>query len=120
MKGMHAAVLVAMLLSLAGAVLLIQEEQPGMGNVNVEGENVISGTGTVVYVRLEGGFYGIIGNDGKRYYPLNLPEEYRVDGLTVRFEGVLRSDVATFHMWGTPIELRNIEVLGPSQGLNSE
>lgn len=111
MNGMYAVVAVAMLLSLAGAVLLMQAEPPGGGKGNVEDENVISGTGTVVYIRLEGGFYGIMGDDGKRYYPLNLPEEYRVEGLRVRFEGVIRSDVATFHMWGTPVELKSIEPL---------
>ncbi|MCS7242333.1 MAG: hypothetical protein NZ706_06645, partial [Candidatus Caldatribacterium sp.] len=42
-------------------------------------------TGTVVYVPLEGGFFGILGDNGVQYEPVNLPEEFRVDGLRVVF-----------------------------------
>ena len=69
----------------------------------------INGTGTVIYNPIEGGFYGIVGDNGKNYDPLNLGKEFQVDGLRVHFEGIKREDMASFHMWGTLIEIINIE-----------
>ncbi len=69
----------------------------------------INGTGTVRFIPIEGGFYGIVGNDGEHYDPINLGKEFQVDGLRVRFEAKKRDDQASFHMWGTLIEIINIE-----------
>jgi hypothetical protein len=71
--------------------------------------DLVRETGTVVYNQLEGGFYGIQSDEGARYEPLNLPPEYRIDGLKVMFRGVIRPDMATIHMWGKPLELLHIE-----------
>ena len=70
--------------------------------------DTISGTGTVVYNDLEGGFYGIVADDGTRYLPLNLPDVFAEDGLAVTFTGVVRADVSTIQQWGTPLELTEI------------
>lgn len=74
------------------------------------GDNII-GTGKVVYLSFEGGFYGIRGDDGRNYDPINLPEELRVDGLRVRFEAKEIKNQASFHMWGTIVELVHIQKL---------
>lgn len=71
-------------------------------------EGAISGTGKVMYFDLEGGFYGIVADDGERYLPLNLPDEYREDGLAVRFTVIEKSGVATIYQWGTPVEIVSI------------
>jgi len=63
----------------------------------------------VVFQDLEGGFYGIVGDDGKDYLPLNLGADYRVDGLRVSFESEPAGDVSTIYMWGTPVNLTFIE-----------
>ncbi|MEK6756891.1 MAG: hypothetical protein AABZ02_12130 [Bacteroidota bacterium] len=76
-----------------------------------EDENSVKLTGTVIYVSLEGGFYGIKGDDGKNYDPVNLPEEFRKDGLRVRFEAKELKDRASFHMWGILIEIVSIQKL---------
>lgn len=63
-------------------------------------------TGTVVYQDLEGGFWGIVGDDGEDYRPLDeLPESVRTDGCRVEAE-VEPADVLSFTMWG-----RNVHVL---------
>lgn len=62
---------------------------------------------TVTYVPLEGGFYGLVTDDGARYLPLNLDDAFRRDGLRVRAEGTV-ADVATIQMWGTPVRLTAI------------
>jgi hypothetical protein len=71
----------------------------------------ISGTGTVKFVDLEGSFYGIVGNDGKQYEPMNLDQTYQKDGLRIRFQAKIQKDMASIHMWGTIIEITRIEVL---------
>ncbi len=66
-------------------------------------------TGKVTRVQIEGGFWGILGDDGTKYDPINLPEEYKKDGLPVRFEVKNREDMASFHMWGQIVEIVKIE-----------
>jgi len=73
--------------------------------------DVIELSGTVKFVSLEGGFYGIAGDDGKNYDPINLREDFKKDGLRVRFEARELRNRASFHMWGTLIELIKIEQL---------
>ncbi len=75
------------------------------------GGEIVSGTGTVTYVDLEGGFYGIIGDNGEHYDPTYLGQEFQEDGLRVRFEAKIREDIASTHMWGTMIEISSIEKL---------
>ena len=76
------------------------------------GKDVVSGTGTVKFINLEGGFYGIIGDDGEHYDPINLDQEFQEDGLRIHFEAKVHEDVASTHMWGTIVEITNIERLG--------
>ena len=66
--------------------------------------------GKVVHVALEGGFWGIKGNNGKEYLPVpSLPEEFRKDGLsiTARAEKV---QVMSMNMWGETVKLSEIQV----------
>ncbi len=68
--------------------------------------------GTVQYIDLEGGFYGITSSTGEKYFPLNLAPEFRIDGLTVEFTARERRDISTTAMWGVPVELISVEKLG--------
>jgi hypothetical protein len=77
--------------------------------IPAENPNEVSGAGTVVYIDLEGGFYGIIASDGSEYLPLNLPEEYQENGISVVFEGVIREDMYTIQQWGTPLDITMIQ-----------
>jgi hypothetical protein len=74
-------------------------------------DDVIQGTGTIRYVDLEGGFYGIVAEDGTKYDPTLLPDSLREDGLPVRFQ-LKEKDVLTTRMWGTPVEVLHIERIG--------
>lgn len=67
--------------------------------------------GTVTYMDYEGGFYGITTDDGGKYFPLNLGEEFREDGLRVRFTMRERNDVMTTTMWGRAVEITAMERL---------
>jgi len=75
-----------------------------------EEETVITDvTGTIRYLDLEGGFYGIISDDGDKYDPINLMDELEIDGLKVKFSAKILKDQASTHMWGTMIEITEIE-----------
>jgi hypothetical protein len=74
-------------------------------------------SGTVTFIDLEGGFYGIVADDGARYLPLNLPEEFAEDGLAITAEVVVKEDVATIQQWGTPVEIVSITANGKAAGV---
>ena len=89
----------------------------GDPNQNVEPQNpyleseIIYGKGTIKFINLEGGFFGIVGEDGKKFDPIDLNDKFKQDGLRVRFKLKLTSDVLTIRMWGTPVEIVEIEKL---------
>jgi DNA-directed RNA polymerase subunit H (RpoH/RPB5) len=64
-------------------------------------------TGQVKFSTVEGGFYGIIGDDGKKYQPTNLPRKLKKDGLAIKFDAK-RKDVISAFQWGTIVELSNV------------
>ena len=64
--------------------------------------------GTVAYKNLEGGFYAIDGDDGKKYNPINLPEPFREDGLKVKVTA-RKQDAMSAHMYGGIIEVVDVE-----------
>lgn len=65
-------------------------------------------TGTVKRFELEGGFFGILAEDGARLYPTDLPGEFQKDGLRIRFD-FQEAAVFTIHQWGTPVTLTDVE-----------
>ncbi len=73
--------------------------------------DVFTTTGTVQFIDLEGGFYGIVADDGSHYEPFGLPSEFQIDGLRVRFTARILKDAVSIYMWGTPIEILKIEEL---------
>jgi len=85
---------------------------PSLYNGMKSREDTVVGKGTVKYLDFEGGFYGIIGDNGERYDPLNMAEEFQVNGLRVHFEVKILHETGTFHMWGKPVSIVNIQKLG--------
>ena len=72
-------------------------------------------TGTVKFVEIEGGFYGILGDDGEKYNPVNLAPDYRVDGMRVKAGISIQKDAVSIQMWGTLIRINQIQALGYSR-----
>ena len=71
-----------------------------------------SGTGTVRCLDFEGGFWGIVGDDGNNYDITVMgsifPDEFHVNGLRVGFIGYLNPRQVTYHMWGKVLILDDI------------
>ncbi len=74
-------------------------------------DNYIQGTGIIQYNDFEGGFYGIVGDDGEYYDPINLPSEFEEDGLKVKYTLEILENQTNIHMWGTVVEIIKIEKL---------
>lgn len=74
---------------------------------NPKNEQMI--TGTVQYLDFEGGFYGLVADSGEKYDPINLPKEYKKDGLRVKFQVEEKKGMVGFHMWGKIVEVVKIE-----------
>jgi hypothetical protein len=91
----------------AGAPLTAAAQQAASGNGTAVSQIVIQGE--VTYVAIEGGFWGIVGADGKRYDPGRLAREFQQPGLKVRVEARPLSGQVSMRMWGTPIEILHIE-----------
>jgi len=70
----------------------------------------LSITGRITYLSFEGGFYGIVADDGNHYDPENLDIGYQENGLRVSFEG-FETYKATTRMWGRTIYLTRIHRL---------
>ncbi len=73
---------------------------------------LVAGNGTITYVDLEGGFYGIVADDGEQYLPLDLGETWLVDGMDVTFVAGVREDVAAIGQWGAPVDVIAIDKAG--------
>lgn len=70
-------------------------------------------SGKIVRLELEGGFWGILSEQGERFDPMNLPAEFRREGLSVSGHLVVREDMAGTHMWGRIVEIKDITRVAP-------
>ena len=65
----------------------------------------------VVYLDFEGGFYGLITNEGKKLLPMNLAKEYKIADTILEVQGQEVTDMATTKQWGTLFKLSNIKLI---------
>ncbi|TWX73047.1 hypothetical protein [Colwellia sp. C1TZA3] len=74
--------------------------------------------GRVQFLNLEGGFYGIITDSGKKILPMNMTKEFAQNGAIVRIKGKVK-DVMTIQQWGTPFTITDIELIKPGNKVNN-
>lgn len=77
------------------------------------GAKVVTVTGTVRHIDVEGGFYGLVDDDGTKWDPVNLPKDFRKDGVRVRVRAEELKNRVSTHMWGTLIRIVEIRRLPP-------
>ena len=61
--------------------------------------------GKVTYIQLGTGFWAIIGNDGKEWRPVNMPEQLKVEGKEVNVKAKEIEEEMSIFMWGTPVKI---------------
>ncbi len=65
--------------------------------------------GTVRYIRLESGFWGIETADGTKYIPVNMPEQLKTKDREVEVEADVVLNMSGMHMWGEYIKITSFE-----------
>jgi len=71
-------------------------------------DKLLTFQGEVVLVEIEGGFYGIVDQNGQKYLPSNLPDLLKQNGLKVRGTAQLKSGKLGFKQWGKMIDIIEI------------
>ncbi len=69
--------------------------------------------GTTVFNAFEGGFWGVLGDDGKKYRPTEWPEAWRQAGLRVVVE-CERSPGPSIFMWGIAVAVTTVTAAEPA------
>ena len=96
--GLRSAILGAMVLAAACEGRAVSDPDP-------QGTNA-----TVRFVSVEGGCWILVSENGATFEPTVLPEDFRQDGLSVRFAYQPRHDAGSFCMVGGEIvEITSIE-----------
>jgi len=67
-------------------------------------------TGEVVYVDLGPGFFGVKGEDGKDYRPVQFPEQLKTTGAKVSLL-VKPSDKMSMLMWGQAVDVKGFKTI---------
>lgn len=72
-------------------------------------KNAVAKSGTIVFQDLEGGFFSFIANDGSKYTPMNLDEQYKINGLEVDVKGNIVTGMMTTTQFGHLLKIEEIE-----------
>ncbi len=71
---------------------------------------ILSIEGTVVFQQLSTGMWGIEGKDGQNYLPINMPDQLKIEGASIRVV-VRESHMDSVFMWGTPVEILSFHTI---------
>jgi hypothetical protein len=61
--------------------------------------------GTVVFQKLGTGFWGILGEDGQKWQPVNMPDSLKQEGRKVEVEAEEAKGAMTVFMWGKSVRI---------------
>jgi hypothetical protein len=67
--------------------------------------------GKVAHLPINGGFWGIIDDQGQEWRPVPMPEEIKIDGLKVKVEAREVEEAFSIFMWGTPVKIVSFEAI---------
>lgn len=101
----HAASITALLCTFFASVVVSGAAPVCAGD---EKPKAVAFVGKVTHVDVEGGFWGIVAEDGTHYDAIRLDAAYQKEGLRVRVEGSLQPDAVSSHMWGKIIAVTKI------------
>ena len=67
--------------------------------------------GEVRFFDFEGGFYGLIAENGDKLLPMNLHKDFRQHGAIIEFQGHLIKDMMTIQQWGQVFEITQVKLI---------
>lgn len=92
---------------------LVEYEQQ-YASLNPEDKKSIQITGTVTYIDLEGGFYGIVTKKNEEYLPLNIQTDLnKYNKRIITIYGYFQPNVMTIFIWGTLVYVEDWSVAEP-------
>ena len=59
---------------------------------------------TSTYVELEGGFWGLIDQEGNQYKPIHFYEQLKTPNIQFKIS-MKQVDIMSFHMWGMDVKI---------------
>ncbi|TVR76153.1 MAG: hypothetical protein EA409_13715 [Saprospirales bacterium] len=68
-------------------------------------------TGRIILLPFGIDSWGIEGDDGQNYEPVNLPDPFKAEGLRIGFRILPSPDLVSVTMWGKPVKIDNPELL---------
>lgn len=72
----------------------------------------------VIFLEFEGGFYGLVTNEGEKLLPINLGPEYKVANTKLIIQGKKIEGMMTIQQWGTPFKIAQIELVSKGENKN--
>lgn len=69
--------------------------------------------GRVAYQNIGPGFWGIIGQNGKEYRPVNMPNQLKYEGKEVSIKVVPAGEEMSVFMWGEAVKIVAFETMMP-------
>jgi hypothetical protein len=67
--------------------------------------------GTLTFLNFEGGFFGLVTDQGNKLLPMNLPKKFQQHKAKVKFKGEIQKGMFTIQQWGTPFKISAIELI---------
>jgi len=86
-------------------------EKPAIQANEIQKMTNLTYKGTVHFLQMEGGFYGIITDKGEKLLPMNLDKQYLIHGTIIHFSGSFVKDMMTIQQWGTPFKIKQVELI---------
>lgn len=65
--------------------------------------------GKVVHKSLATGFWGIVGDDGTEWRPVDMPNDLQTEGIRVELQAEEVEEGFSIFMWGKPIKIKNYQ-----------
>lgn len=93
----------------------VKDEQASVEQMLKKQEAMMQLTGTVNYMDFEGGFYGFVAKDGKKYTLSKLPKEFRKHGLVIEITAEPMEAMATTTQFGSLLKVHSLKMIDDSQ-----
>lgn len=75
--------------------------------------------GTIRYMNMEGGFYGIVTDKGEKLLPIGLEKKYFVEGTVISFSGKYVEGMMTIQQWGKPFKVDKVQLISLGKNTNN-